>query len=83
MNSNHLLFLWYLQLTWSLTQLSYSSHTVTQAVPNYHNYGLINGSVRAREGPEAELPESKHSAHSSLTLVLLAMDIDLSMMSWA
>ncbi len=28
------------------------------------------------EGPEAELPESKHSAHSSLTLVLLAMDID-------
>ncbi len=26
------------------------------------------------EGPEAEVPESKHSAHSSLTLVLLAMD---------
>ncbi len=33
------------------------------------------------EGPEADVPESKHSAHSSLTLVLLAMD--LSMMSWA
>ncbi len=32
------------------------------------------------ERPEAELPES---AHSSLTLVLLAMDIDLSMMNWA
>ncbi len=35
------------------------------------------------EGPEAELPESKHSAHSSLTLVLLAMHgIDL-IYSWA
>ncbi len=56
------------------------SHTI--AVPYHQPMAQLELELELEtEGPEAEVPESKHSAHSSLTLVLLAMD--RLVMSWA